>query len=412
MARAIPIWLVILLSSLHAQELVFSVREVATATTPVFLRSEVWFMDGGVPRPLLPVETMQVLSGDRNGNGILDDEPANINAFHVAGAGGLAQWFFSTTATVNFPNGVSARNGDLVTFGADGNPSIAISQDVFTFITGTASVNLDAFCAGPGGEYYFSFADDVTTSDPVITAQNGGASLIDEQTVFRKDPGSAMAVIHFTQQQVVAFFNQAAGTNVSTVVDTTGITLDPWGGPGDLLLVNESNSAALKGLVASSRGGGTPFLIQGQATSAFFQGLGAAIGMNALSLTAGPMPPALRSVNAIGSSSAGGSGEIRVSGLAPGNLLRLIATAPALPAATAWTSPLVGGFESIYLDPSDPFFALSLTVPLWLLSGDANGEASFPFSFHGLPPGAAAIVQGLDYGTASATNPVHVTVVP
>lgn len=412
MTRLIPILLLCLLPELLAQELVFSVRETVTATVPAFERSEVWFADGGMPRPLLPKESLQVILGDLNQNGLLDDEPADIDAFHIAGAGGLNQWFFSTTVSVVFPGGVTVRDGDVFAYDTTGQVQIAISEDVFAALTSTTLVDVNAFCMGNNGEFYFSFEEDEVTTDPNLIAQNGGVALLDEQTIFRMDPTATSAVIHFTKDQVVNIWNQALGLAATTVVDTTGITIDPQGAAGDLLMCCGSTSAALKGMVVSSAGGGTPYLVQSMTTKDWFTGMGSVPGLDALSLTAGAHGPTLRSVTTFGSSSSNDVGAIRVSGATPGGQIRLVATPPVMPTPTAWVSPQTSGFRMLYPNRYDPFFAASFSVSPWLLIADQFGEATYAFDFQGLPPGTAAVIQAIELPSGATTNPVHVGILP
>jgi hypothetical protein len=245
-----------------------------------------------------------------------------------------------------------------------------------------------------------------------LIAQNGGIALIDETTVFRMDPTASTAVIHFTKDQVVGFFNQALGLTVTTVVDTTGITFDPQGAQGDLLLTNGSSSAALKGAVVSSRNGGVPFFVQGLTTRDWFSSLGTSVGLDALSLSAGPNFPSMRSTMPMGSSTAGGVGTLHISGATLGSQIRLAVSSPVLPTPSAWTSPLVTGFRMLYPNQNDPFFAASLQVNAWLLPVNSFGEAQYTFNYMGLPAGTAAIIQGVELPSGLVTNPVPVTVLP
>ena len=405
--------LLALTTVVNAQTICFSTRDTTPTTTPPILRNEMWTLGSGGFQPLLSAESWDVIVGDPDGDGIMNDAPTDVDAFHVAGVGGLVQWFFSTTTTTSFGDGTTALDGDLFAIDSNGSPQISIAESQFmAYASTTSGIDLDAFCMGNGGEFYFSFGEDEQTTDPQLIAQNGGVDILDEQTVLRMDPGSSTAVVHFTKDQVVGFFNQALGLNASSVVDTTGITVDPLGTPGDLLLCCGSSSSALEGTVVTSRAGGMAWALGSSSTQAWFLSIGIPPGLNALSLMPGNQPVGLRSEQPRGSSSAGGLGSIAVVGAAPGEFIQLVVSNPILPSPIAWSSPQVSGFGALYPDMSDPFFYTSLQTPAWQLVADATGRATYRFLFDGLPAQTAAVIQAVLPTTGEVTNPVHVSILP
>ena len=146
---------------------------------------------------------------------------------------------------------------------------------------------MDGFAIAPNGDLYFSFADDEPTTNAGLIAQNGGVATLDEQCVFRFVPGAGSATIHLTPAAVVLAFNHAFGTTATTVVDVCDMEIDP-GSPADLLLTSLSTSAAFRGKVITTAGGGTPFMIGGQQVGPQAMGLPATTSLDVLALDDGP----------------------------------------------------------------------------------------------------------------------------
>jgi hypothetical protein len=398
---------------LSAQELLFSLSTEIAATPAPWTRDEIQrALPGGGSTPAIPTEAWRALLGDRNGNGAYDDAPTDVDALHVRPGGGIGAFLFSTTTTLTFPGGVSVRDGDIFHFDPAGLVTIAYGEDLFANLTETSTIDVDGFAEGNLGEIYFSFAEDETTTNPALIAQNGNNPTLDEQTVFRLDAGAAEAVIHFTLTEVVDMFNQALGSSVSTVVDVSGLTPDPVN-PGALLLTAGSTSATLRGTVISSANGGMPFQMAGQTVNPSFLGLGSAISLDALAtIPSTDLHPVLRTLPMTGSSSSGGPGSIVISGLHPSDLVQIAVTSPVLPGPSPWTAPWARGFGLVCLDPADPILWKSLSAIPWMITADSQGVVTYTFDYLGLPPNTAAVVQAIVVSSGVLSSPGTVSVLP
>ena len=412
-SRLLPILLILLfLSPASAQNLIYSVRaDLPGMSVPVADEELLMLLPGGGSRVVLPLEALHVLVGDVDGNGLLDDGPADIDACHVAGAHGGSDWLLSTTTTMNLPDGTAVLDGDVFRFNENGAVEVVYSEGFFAGIAATSGVDVDALAVAPNGDIFFSFAEDETTTASSLIAENGGNPVLDEQVVLRFTPGETFAHVHFTKSQVTSFFSQALGGNFSTVVDVTGITCDPAGAAGDLLLVCGSSSQALMGRVVSSRNGGVVVSTGGVPIEANTFALGGPPSLDALSISQGEIQ-VLRALPASGSSATGGAGTLLIDGLSPGDTVKVVATAPILPGPQAIPAIAPGGFGSIHPDPAHPMWALSLASPVMTLGADASGTANLAFDYLGLQPGLVAVVQAVRLPDLVVTNPVAVNVLP
>jgi len=394
-----------------AQDLLFSVAAALPGSPPIQAEEIFRAPPGGGSVPFVPTEALCAMFGDRNGNGRYDDPPTNLDALSVRGPGGVTQWLFSTSATTALPGPGVLRDGDIFAFDGQGGLNIVYSEDLFATVTQTNSIDVDAFAEGSSGEIWFSLAEDETTQSPALTAQNGGNPILDEQTVFRLDPGAAEAMIELTKAQVVQVFNAALGTNASSTVDVTGIARDPTNA-GALLLTCASSSSAMRGRIVSTTMGGAPFAIAGLPANPTNLGLPATASLDALALTAEPPHPILRALPAEGSSSTGGPGLLLVSGVWSGPYVQLGVANPTFPAPTAWTVTGATGWTTISTDPADPILWQSLAVLAWRLPVNINGEAQYAFDFQGLPPGTSAVLQTTVIGGGALSSPGVVTILP
>ena len=401
-----------LLSTGAAQDLLYSLAADLPGAAAPWARAEIQrVLPNGGSTPFVPIEALAVLFGDRDGNGIYDDAPTNIDALHVRTAGGATTWLLSTSVTTALAGPGSLRDGDIFHFDGQGGIVIAYPEDAFAMATQTSGIDVDAFAEGTVGEVYFSFAEDETTQSPTLIAQNGGNAALDEQTVFRLDPGASEAVIHFTKDQTVALFNTALGTGATSIVDVTGLAIDPLS-PADLLLTSGSSNGNFRGVVVSSAGGGVPFTVGGSPVDPGLLGVGATASLDALSTTREMPHPVLRTLPPSGSSAAGGVGRVEITGVQPGAGVQIGVAEPTLPSPFAWTAAGATGFAVICPNPQDPIFLASLDVPAWRLMANANGVAEWSFDYLGLTPGTAAVVQATVVGTGLVTSPGVVTVLP
>ena len=237
---------------------------------------------------------MRVLFGDRNGDGVYDDPPQDIDALHIrSSGGGVTSWLLSTSSTTALPGAPSLKDGDVFAFDGQGGISVAYSEAFFETVTLTSGVDIDAFAESPTGRIWFSFAEDEQTGSAALTNQNNGTSLLDEQTVFSFDPGDAEAVIAWSRSQVVQVFNAATGGGASTVVDITGVAPDPLH-PGEVLLCCRSTNNNYRSRVVSTAGGGMAWVVAGQPVGPAAFSLTSDPILDALALTVEPPHPVLR----------------------------------------------------------------------------------------------------------------------
>lgn len=412
--RLLLLALAVIAPEVRSQSLLFSLfTDVPGSPSPYRKEEILRLAAGGGTLPFLPREAFAALVGDRDQNGAFDDAPANIDAFEASGSTSVTGWLFSVAANFTLAGGTTIKDGDVFRFNGTGGVAVAWSEDFLAQATGTTTVDVDAFASAPDGTIWWSFEEDEVTTDAALIAQNGGNATLDEQTVFRLVPGQTTAAIHFTQGQVAAFFSQALGVSVTTVVDVIGLAVDPAGASGDLLITSGSTSQALRGRIVTSAGGGQVPLIGGSAFDPASLGLGSGVTLDALAWSAaGPAHPVLRALPETGSSSAGGPGSIVISGLGAGTLVRMVVTAPVLPGPYAWIGSSPTGFGAGLPDPLDPMFAGSFAAPAWLLTADAAGTATYTFDFLGLAPGALAMVQAVTIPAAALTTPAVVGVLP
>ncbi len=354
---------------------------------------------------------MRVLFGDRNGDGVYDDPPQDIDALHIrSSGGGVTSWLLSTSATTALPGAPSLKDGDVFAFDGQGGISVVYSEAFFETVTLTSGVDIDAFAESPTGRIWFSFAEDEQTGSAALTNQNNGSSLLDEQTVFSFDPGDTEAVIAWSRPQVVQVFNAATGGGASTVVDITGVAPDPLH-PGEVLLCCRSTSNNYRSRVVSTAGGGMAWVVAGQPVGPATFSLTSDPILDALALTVEPPHPVLRVAQLEGSSSGGGVGQCEVRDLTPGEVFQLVVSAPRFPGPYAWQSGGVGGFTTLFPDPLDPATWGSFSVPQWTMMADAHGVARYQWGWNGLIPGTHFLGQGLRMSTGAASSPaiVHVT---
>lgn len=401
----------LLAAGLPAQELVFSLSEDPASGLPWAPGDVLVYAPSMGTRDLLPAQALAVLVRDADQNGIFDDAPSEVDAF--TGSGGLAtDWLLSTTVTVSLPGSGSLLDGDVFRMNPDGALEVVHPEVFFEAITGCSGVDVDALAEEPSGTLYFSFADDETTVLSSLISQNGGTAVLDEQTVFRLDPGEAEADIHFTKSQAVGFFAQAFGGSPSSVVDITGLAPDPAGAPGDLLLTSASSSQSYEGRVVTSRSGGLPFQIGGIPVDSASLGLGAATKLSALGFTVSPAHPSLRVSTSVGSASSSTPETVTVQGLLPGEPVQLVITGPRMTSPWALVSPALPGFGALFSNTFHPMWSLSFQTPVWTLVADSMGTATHSFTFAGLLPGVQAVVQAVGLVNGRLTNPAAVAVVP
>ena len=100
-------------ASVAAQDLVYSLAYDLPGLPYELKKSELQRLrPGGGTAPFIPVEAWRVLFGDRDGNGVYDDAPSDIDALHIRNTrGGLASWLMSTSVTTPLAGGGALKDG-------------------------------------------------------------------------------------------------------------------------------------------------------------------------------------------------------------------------------------------------------------------------------------------------------------
>jgi hypothetical protein len=397
-------------SELKAQEIAFSVATDVATPDGFALKNELHRFGAQGRVVALPVELLNLYVGDVDGDGVFDDGPTDFDAAHYTGDPGCKAFLLSTTASFVAPGGVTVLDGDVFRFNETG-VEVLYPEAFFASVTGTTGIDVDAFAVGPLGEIYFSFAEDEATSIPSLIAANGGQATIDEQCVFRLDAGSTTAVLHLTQTQVVAIFNAACGTNATSVVDVQGVDIDP-AHPGELLLTSASSSAAIRGRVVTTFGGGQIFLSGGLTVEPSNMDFATPTPLDALAIVWASPTPVARTPQQTFSVATTGTGSVQLRGFQPGELVR-VAVTDVVGARPPFTS-LAGflGFAQTPLDLASPVLALSFAAPEFLLQADAFGSAQLTFSVFGLPPYVKAVVQAVGTTSLQLSTPSAISFVP
>jgi hypothetical protein len=397
-------------AALPAQGLVVSVAQDVAVPGGFALQEELHRLDGGGRRVEWPLELLAVLTGDSDGDGLFDDAPSDLDAAHFAGGAGHEAWLLSCTANFTAAGGVQVLDGDVFRFTATG-VQIVYAESFFQNATGTTAIDVDAFAVGPLGELYFSFAEDETTSNAALIAQNGGAPLLDEQCVFRLDAGAATAVLHLTPAQALSVFNAACSATATTLIDVDGVEVDPFH-PGHLLLTCASSAAALRGRVVSTFGGGQIFFVGGIEAGPVGFDFATPTSLDALAWTPNPYTPVLRIAQQHVSVATSTMQTITVGGLLPGEIVRFAVTDALMPRPLCTTWPGAGGFGSTALDVTSPLLAFSLGLPALERTADAFGQATFQFSVAGLPANVYAAVQAIVPATGVFSTPTVAAFLP
>ncbi|MSR75432.1 MAG: hypothetical protein EXS14_08195 [Planctomycetes bacterium] len=388
---------------LPAQSILFHPASDTATPIGMALHDEIW-RTGSPAQAVLPREAVAVLFGDRNGNGLLDDGPTRFDALATNAAGHI---YVSLASNAVLANGSTLLDGDVLRLDAGAPLSVVWTESLFAAAVGASTVDIDAFAIGVSGEIYFSFEEDEITTSVALMVQNGGNATLDEQCVFRLDLGQNVAVLHLTQAAVVALFNTAFGSTATSVVDTTGLELDPLDATA-LWITSGSASAALKGRIVSTRNGGTPVTIGGTPFEPSAAGFSTNCTLDSLAL--GNMSwPVVRLTPASGSASNAANGIVRVEQAGPMELVQLVITTPQLPGPSGVLSQLPG-WGGIHVNPADPLFALSANAPQFTLAADPAGVASYGFSFAGMTPGLQAIIQTIEIATLRVSTPAVLTI--
>jgi hypothetical protein len=399
----------LLVPSARAQALVVSVAQDVATPSGMVLQEELQRLDASGRAPELPIELLSLYVGDVDGDLMFDDAPTDLDEAHWTGDAGPGAFLLSTTANFTGPGGVQVLDGDVFQFTASG-VQVVYSESFFQTATGTTTVDVDGFTISSSGDVYFSFADDEATTAPGLIVQNGGPTL-DEQCVFRIASGASTATLHFTPAQAVGFFNHAYGGAATTVVDVQALEMDPEHA-GEILMSSASTSAAFKGKVVSSFGGGTPFALNGVIIEPAAFDFAVPTSLDALALAGTPAPPLLRTSLQTASVNAPTLVTLTASGYQPGEAVQFAVSDAHLPRPTFTATTGTTGYAGTPLDVASPVFAASLTAPELSRTADGFGVATFSFVAQGLPPFIQAAVQTIGYGSLGVSTPLVLSLLP
>jgi hypothetical protein len=398
----------------EAQVLLFSPETAATAGVDpanAFAANEIVALALGAglpPRHALRSSHISALMGDGDGDGFYNDGPTAIDALAVPPAaitGDVLGYILSFTTTVRFASGLSVVDGDVISLQANGAVNVLYPENFFAGVTGTSSIDVDAFHLEADGSLLFSFDADESTSLASLTAQNGGAPLIDESVVFRWTPGSLEATILLGKSQILAMVNAAVGTSLTTIVDTQGVSEDP-AHPGEHLFTTASSQSAVKGKVFTTFGGGQVAQIAGQTLDAASLGLDQTVLLHdfavapALPQRIDLFPPAGIALQP------GATASFSARGATPFAAVRLCGCATVLPAPQATWFGSLGAFGYMFLNTGDAFLYETMARAAFLSFADVSGTAVFSFSTANVPPGISVTMQAIDLAALSISLPV------
>ncbi|MEZ6197531.1 MAG: hypothetical protein R3F20_17690 [Planctomycetota bacterium] len=376
-----------------APESQFGTQDIAFFTPGSGLES--WFRRRG----------LDVLVGDLDGDGLLEDAPPAIDAIaHLpALADGPVGLLVSFTTNFTALDGTLVRDGDVVRLLGGGAVEITYAETDLAAATGTSAIDVDAFHVGDDGSIAFSFAEDETTSDPALIAQNGGLATLDEATVLTIAADGTTSIL-FTRDDVVALASAAAGQTLSSVVDTVGITADP-DDPSAFLLTFASLNDAIEGQVISSAGGGIPFATGGAAFDSAGLGFPGLQSLQGLAWVDAP-PPLLSLHHPAEVGLDATTAQFRVSGAVPGHTVRLGIAGTRFPADPVVTASGFNGRDDLLVALDDPFLAYCLSAPAFAATAGPDGSADFSFDITGLPPGTALTIQAFDVEALVLAPPI------
>ncbi|MCB9831488.1 MAG: hypothetical protein H6807_03365 [Planctomycetes bacterium] len=349
---------------------------------------------------------LHALLGDADGNGIHDDFGGMIDALCPPPAGvdgGILGFLFSVDRSVPTLSG-TIEDGDIVVLMPGGLVTEIIDESVFAVMTGTSTIDVDAFHMADDGSICFSFADDETTSSAALAAANGGDPLLDESTVFVLPPGAPEALILFSRGQIIAMVNQAMGSNLSSVVDVTGISPDP-GNPGEWLFTTGSTNASIEGRVFSSAGGGSLAQLGGSPLDSTAFGFVDEEVLEALAV-ADLLEVPLTLVGPDLAQAAPGFSAWEVAGATPFGRVHLIASHSLFPAPPGEPYPALLGFPWLVVNSSDPFLYASIQSLSFSDYADFDGRARVVFDVSGLISGLRMTMQAVDLVSLRASPPV------
>ncbi len=370
--------------------------------------------DSAEPAEYLSDLAWEVIRGDADGDGRFDEEPGEIDAWHVSMGTSARPLLFdalvSFSATERFLGDVEVEDGDVVRILPGGGVDVVFPESVFTMWTGTLDVDVDAFAIDEAGDVFFSFADTEETAYPTLISENGDDPMLPDGTLFVVRAGESAAHILYTESEVLELVRAALSVSNSSIGDLQGLCPDP-SAPGELCFVISSTSSMLEGTVFSTAGGGSVATVNGMALHGSSFGFETEEALDALSIVAAVADPIQIQVDDP-DVPAGDASQVvlRILHGTPGGRARIIASPAALPVLAPVPNGL-GGVGMYYVDTNSALFANSLVRPKFEVTLDANGEALFSHPPRPIPAGIQRLLQVVDLETSEISEPLVLEIV-
>jgi hypothetical protein len=296
------------------------------------------FSQGEAARLLFSKVGFAFMIGDLDGNG-LEDLPGNVNAFHVepTASGPLPSSIFFSFST----DCCGMKDGDVIRFQDTGGLSVHLTEAHFATITGATdgNVDVDAFLLSPGGQTYFSFADNEDST--LLSGSQPG--VIGDGAILRVD-ASGIASILYTEDDVSAMVSNALGKTYKAG-DVLGLTVDP---ASSALLFTVQSPTDHDATIFSDMNGG--MVVQGYDEASL--GFSNQVEIDGLSLL-----PVMDDLPALEIEprypAQGDTITFTLSGGTPNEPFCLLISGGTV---TSLVPPFLGGFGVILLDMTHPYF--------------------------------------------------------
>ncbi len=393
-----------------AQSMIFTTKTfAATQGGPggEFENNELLVIDGHLldARHFVPNTALSTMLGDADGDFNFNDFDKNIDAIALATnsqAPNMTGLLLSVDQTMEVMGG-TVVDGDVFAIEADGQINVIYPEVFFATATQTSTIDVDAFHEAADGTLYFSFANDEVTTSNSLATQNNGAANLDESTVFMILPGSTMAQIAFTKNDILQVVSTAMGTTFSTIVDLTAFAADP-ASPGDFIFGIGSTNSAIEGrLFSTANGGSFPQHFGNDINSATLGFIDEEVLEGIAFLPTDKNTFRLFSPTTVPSPA--GTHSYAVEGATPFQIVQLFASHSVFPAPSTLTVSNMSGFPYIYVNPSDPLFGISVQSLDFSRYASSTGAATITFVTNNLPVGLRITMQAVDVATNTISMP-------
>ncbi len=393
-----------------AQSMVFTTKTFAATTGGPggsFEPEELLVVDSqsSDARHLVPQTALHTFLGDADGDFSLADFNKNIDAIAVAQSpspNNVLGLLLSVDQTMKILGG-TVKDGDIFAIETQGQVNVVYPESLFANATQTSTIDVDAFHEAADGSLYFSFATDEVSTEPGLIASNSGNPIFDESVVFVLPAGSTTAQMLYSRADILLFVNNALGTNFTTVVDLTGFTPDP-NSPGDWIFAVASTNSLIEGKLFSTALNGS---LANMAGSPIDSGSLGFVDKEVLEGIAFKTSDSLvfRLFSPITVPSPAGFHSYAVSGATPFQSVQLFASNSIFPGPLSLPISSMNGFPYVYVNVSDPLFAISVTSLDFSRYADFEGNVIIPFPTANLPVGLRITMQAVDVVSGTVSMP-------